>query len=325
MFQLRNRKKHVPSDKGKQFFQGNYQMLGYRYFIVLMVLLLQACAAVNTFPTIARSGDTVSVMIGGSEKARKETVAVTLTDANNMVWDLKALNLVRSVFNLRADGRASGMHYSSYPNAFVSWGEGHEPLQTVMVIDLPDNLPAGNATLSVDTLTDDDSSGIARPYHVNIEVLPGAGSADNFLRNDPFSGYQPADFASLEPAPHGKIDFGMNDGVIIGAASLVVDFDETVVNPDDLDLYVPQSNVRGSFASTGAFGATQRMVYWHTDGQQVFISIVAPQGIRQVYLMMYLLHPAGISGSPGFAITSSHVYDVDGNELSLTPVLNYYP
>ena len=33
--------------------------------LLAAVTLLQACTAVSTFPTIARPGDTVSVMVGG--------------------------------------------------------------------------------------------------------------------------------------------------------------------------------------------------------------------------------------------------------------------
>ncbi len=294
------------------------------YCCLLSLLLIQGCTAVATFPTVARAGDTVSVMIGGTEKARKSTISVILTDGGGQQWDLQLLGKVRSVFNLRADARAEGSHYSSYIDSYVSWSKGHEAVQTVLVVDIPVDALAGNAFLSVDPAVDDDSSGISAPYTINIEIIPGTGSSDNFLRRDAFSGSLPVDFSRLEPAPHAKISFGFADSVVIGAASLVVDFDETVVDPNNINLYVPESNVRGSYVSTGSFGDKQRMVYWHQDGQQVFIDVIAPQGIDQKYLMMYLLHPAGISGSAGFSITASTIYDVDGNEIVLLPTLKYF-
>ena len=293
------------------------------YFLLPGLLLLQGCVGVNAFPTVARAGDTVSVMIGGTEKARKNAVSVILTDIKGQDWDLQSLGLVRSVFNLRADGRAVGNHYTSYAESFVSWSEGHEPLQTVLVVDIPVGVAAGDAVLSVDVPVGDDSSGITSPYSINIEILPGQGANDNFVRQDAFSGYQPADFGMLEPAPHAKITFGANDGVIIGAVSLVVDFDEAVVSPDDLNVYAPTSNVRGSYASTGSFGDKQRMVYWRQDGSQLYLDIIAPQGINQRYLMAYIVHPPGIA-SPLFNIVDSKIFDTAGNEILLTPVLEYY-
>ncbi len=292
--------------------------------LISAFLLLQGCASVNTFPTVARQGDTVNIMIGGTEKARKDTVSVILTDSAGADWDLKALGLVRSVFNLRADGRSVGAHYSPYLDSYISWSEGHEPVQAVLVVDIPAGVPIGFSTLTIDTFVDDDSSGIGSPHSVNIEILDGLGNTDEFLRDTATSGQLPVDFNSLEPAPHAKINFGVTDGVTIGAASLVIDFDETILNPDDINVYVPESNVRGSVVDPGAFGKTQRMVYWHQDGLQLYIDIIAPQGINQAYLMAYIIHPQGLASDPTFTITSSTIYDVSGYEIVLTPTLEYF-
>ncbi len=292
---------------------------------IAVFLLLQGCASVNTFPTVARQGDTVSIMIGGTEKARKDTISVILTDSAGTDWDLKALGLVRSVFNLRADGRSVGAHYSPYLDSYISWSEGHEPVQAVLIVDIPAGVPVGFSTLTINTFVQDDSSGVTLPYLVNMEILDGLGNTDEFLRNTGLSGEQPVDFNRLEPAPHAKISFGITDGVTIGAASLVIDFDETILNPDDINVYVPESNVRGSVVDPGAFGATQRMVYWHQDGLQLYIDIIAPQGINQAFLMAYIIHPQGLASNPNFTITSSSIYDVNGYAIALTPGLEYFP
>lgn len=283
---------------------------------------MSGCTAVKTFPIAARSGDTISVMIGGSEQARKDTVAATLTDAAGGVWDLQTLGLVRSVFNLRADGRAHGMHYSSYLDSFYSWSAGHEPVQTVMVADLPVGLSPGNATLTVRLNATDNSSGISDPVNITLEILTGSGSSTNFARKNGGGGSIPADLLALEPAPHAKLTFGT--GTTMGAASVVIDVDQTIVNMDDLDVYVAESNVRGSFVSTGAFGDKQRMVYWRQDGDRLYIDIIAPQGIDSRYLQAFVMHPRGLSGSPGFSIVSAAVYDINGQSLAVTPQLVYY-
>jgi len=290
--------------------------------LLLLLAGLPACTSVNTFPMIARAGGTVSVMVGGSEKARKETIDVTLTDAGNQSWDLKSLGLVRSVFNLRTDGRAYGAHYSPYLESYISWAVGHEPVQTVLVADLPPSAATGPATMTINTHVNDDSSGIASPFTVNLEIIPGTGSSDQFLRRD-FGSGQPVDFARLEPAPHAKIGFG--SGSTIGAASLTISFNTAVLNPDDINIYVPESTVRGSFSIPGAFGATQRMVYWRQNGTQLYVDIVAPQGIDPRFLQLYLVHPRGLSGSVNFSLTSTAVYDVNGNAMAVQPSLVYFP
>jgi len=288
--------------------------------MLVMLAVLPACTAVNTFPMIARAGDTISVMVGGSENARKETVSVTLQDINGQTWDLKALGLVRSVFDLRMDGRAEGLHYSPYLDADISWILGHEPVQTVLVADLPTNVAPGKAVLTISLNAGaDNSSGVADPFTVKLEIVPGSGSPDQFLRKDSLSGTKkPAELGKLEPAPHAKVSFV--SGSLVGAASLKISFDSAVLNGGDINVYTPESTVR-----TTAFGVTQRMVYWHQDGQNLYVDIVAPQGINGKYLQLYVIHPKGLSGSPNFTMTSATLYGVNGSMISAQPTLQYFP
>lgn len=287
-----------------------------------VLALLSGCTSVNTFPNIARPGDTVSVMIGGSEKANKNSVAATFTDAMGQSWDLKALGLVRSVFNLRTDGRANGAHYSPYLDNYISWVFSHEPLQTVLVTDIPTAAAPGQGNLTISVNANDNSSGVADPFNVKLEIIPGSGIADQFL-NRRSSGNVPADFSRLETAPNAKVTFGTGT-TFIGAASLVVSFDPAIVNPNDLNIYVPESTVRGS-GTTAPFGKTQRMVYWRQDGTKLYVDIIAPQGINPRYLQFFVVHPRGLVGSPALSIVSAQVYGTDGNAIAITPALTYSP
>ncbi len=288
-------------------------------------LFLSACTSVNTFPSIARPGDTVSFMVAGSAQTKKHNVTVQLTDASNQVFDLQALGLVRSVFNLRPDGRASGMHYSDYLESYISWSFGHEPLQTVMVTDLPANVAPGLANLTVSLVgVSDNSSGFANgPFNIKLDIIPGSGTPDPISRKSS-SGPVPVDFSRLETAPNAKISFS-SSATAIGAASLVLDFDEAIVNPSDINVYVPESTVRGDYSGPGAFGTTQRMVYWHQDGQKLYVDIIAPQGIYSRFLQFYVVHPSGLAGSPAFNILSAQVYGTDGSPVAITPALTYSP
>lgn len=291
--------------------------------LLTVFLSLQACTSVNTFPMIARAGDTVSVMVGGSEQARKTTISASLQDANGQTWDLKSLGLIRSVFELRTDGRAYGAHYSPYLDSYMPWSSGHEPVQTVLVTNLPPSAAPGAATLTISLNATDNSSGIADPFTVNLEIIPGTGSPDKFMRYQSGSNPLSADFGRLEPAPHAKISFA--SGTIVGAASLKVSFNSAVLNGNDINVYSPESTVRGNFLNTGAFGATQRMIYWHQDGQNLYLDIVAPQGIDGRYLQLYVVHPKGLSGLPNFTLTSASLYGTDGALIAVQPTLQYFP
>lgn len=293
-------------------------------WILILLVGLSACTGVNTFPMIARAGDTVSVMIGGTEQARKETVNVTLTDVNNQTWDLQALGLVRSVFNMRMDGRATGLHYSSSIDTDISWIYGHEPVQTVLVTDLPAGAAPGQARLTISANAAGNSSGIVDPFTVKLEIVPGAGMPDQFLRKNSLTNTKiPVDFSRLEPAPHAKVSFV--NGTIIGAASLKISFNNAVLNGADINIYSPESTVRGVYGTSGAFGEMQRMIYWHQNGQSLHVDIVSPQGVNGKYLQLFVIHPVGLSGSPDFVLTDAKVYDINGSLISTQPTLHYFP
>ena len=83
---------------------GMVRVGGFALMLLGFLVSLGGCTAVNTFPMAARPGDTISVMVGGSEQVRKGSISAILTDAAGGQYDLQALGLVRSVFNLRADG-----------------------------------------------------------------------------------------------------------------------------------------------------------------------------------------------------------------------------
>ena len=298
------------------------------FITISIVLWLQGCASVNTFPTLARAGNTVTMLIGGSDEARKETTSVVLTDVNSGVWDLSALGLVRSVFNVQMDAKATGQNYSSYIESFTPWAYGHELLQTVLITDLPANLPVGAAVIEVNTNTGDNSALLfPGPSLINIEIVAGVGQSDQFSRRSSLGATVDADFSKLEPAPYAKVDFGAYDdfSTPIGAVSLVVDFDEAVIDPADINVYVPSSTIRGTPSITGQHGDNQHMVHWRQDGLQVFIDIIAPGGINQGYLDVYVIHPPGVVGAPNFSLTSTSAYTVDGVSMVAAPSLSYHP
>jgi hypothetical protein len=307
-----------------EIISGGMAMRNILILFLCSIPLLAGCTSVGPFPTIARAGDTLSVMVGGTENARKETIDVTLQGSNGQIWDLKALGKVRSVFNLRMDGRAYGYHYSPYLDMYITWSNGHEPVQTVLVADLPPDVPTGYAYLTISKHVTDNSSGATDPFTVRVEIIGGVGMANKFSRRDAFLGSVPADFSRLEPAPHAKIGFG-SSGQIIGAASLVVSFNSSVLSPSDINVYVPESTVRGSVDTAGSFGDTQRMVYWRKDASRLYLDVVAPQGIDSKYLQLFLVHPRGLMGSVNFSIVSAVVYDTNGNAISNVPVLTYSP
>jgi hypothetical protein len=101
-----------------------------------------------------------------------------------------------------------------------------------------------------------------------------------------------------------------------------------ILNGDDINIYAPESTVRGTAVDTGAFGATQRMIYWRRSGNEILIDVIAPQGLDSRYLILYVVHPTDLPDIPDFAlsnITTPVFYNQDGNEITpLATNLEYF-
>ena len=105
-----------------------------------------------------------------------------------------------------------------------------------------------------------------------------------------------------------------------------MDFDGTVVNGDDLDVYVADTTTqRGTIFQSGPFGQNQRMVYWRRNGNQLLITVLAPKGIEDKFLQIYVVHPRGLAGDPALSLASTTAYDLDGNLITATPLFTYFP
>ena len=298
---------------------------------IFLLFLFQGCTGINTFPTIARPGDTVTMMLGGSEQVSKDTIDVTLVQGSS-TWNLADPNgdsdrsdsKIRSVFEVRTDGRARGLNYNNGQTMNQIWAFGHEPVQSMMIVDLPPDVQPGEAFLHIAHNVTDNSSSTPTSFDIALTIVdvPGtSGASDSFLRTTT-SGAVGANLSELEPAPHAKVSFGPY-GQAIYAASLEVDFDETVVTPTDLNVYIPEAIIGGTL------GSNQRMAYWRQDGDKVYIDIIAPNSIKSQYLKVYIMHPPGVTADPAFILSNATFYDQNGVDVTylagFTETLEYFP
>ena len=287
---------------------------------VFLLAILQGCTGITTFPSIARPGDSLAIMLGGSEQVNKDNIDVTLIQGASS-WDLADPNgdldrsdsMIRSVFEVRTDGRAEGLIYNNPSTMTQIWTFGHEPVQSIMIVDLPTDVLPGAAQLNVTINTPDNASGVNLNFNIDLTVvdIPGSTGA-----SDPFDmrtvlGTVGANLGDLEPAPHAKISFTPLNKLVY-AVSIEIDFNEIVVAPDDLHVYIPEAIVGGSL------GANQRMAIWHQDGDRLYIDIIAPGGIQSRYLKIYVMHPSSVTLDPGFMLGSIIFYDQDGNDVTST-------
>lgn len=182
-------------------------------FIMLILPLIYACTATESFPNAARAGDTVALALGWNKvNINRNKIRVTITDVNGAVTTINPGDpALRALTNLYPDpvsrlmvgyalgyeaeptlqqGYTSGVYINSVTSGDNEWN------QTTVFLDLPTSLPEGPAQINViDTATDKVVGGAQA-----IEILPGEGSPNPmYVANDPdASGLTPGEAATLE-------------------------------------------------------------------------------------------------------------------------------
>ncbi len=216
--------------------------------MVLLVMFLgfSGCIGFQSFPLAARSGDTISLALGGS--VVHETIPgdqITLNDLditiqqdinqNGVIDDNEKFAVTkRYLFRIYPDPTSYVWNFSAEyygTNYGTPVGQGGEWSAIVDLTDpigtplpLVGNLPA---TLAVTTskLTDNFwYSAEGSLSNIPINILPGTGQSHHF-NND--GGSYDADFAHVQPLP--QLAIGFTGSADIAAAALDIDYNETVL------------------------------------------------------------------------------------------------
>jgi hypothetical protein len=183
-----------------------HQMINLKVRIALLasiLLILHACTGFQTYPKVARAGDTISIAVGspvGMTKDSNNTTAVYLPDSGGTF----PLTL-RSVFNLYPD-KKSRLYLPNSVTASLINSAGHEAWQTVMMIDLPTNLPVGSGSIQITSIAEYPSiNNHINNVPISLEIVSGIGQADTFSYEFGLGLSSPGDLSLLEALPHALI------------------------------------------------------------------------------------------------------------------------
>ncbi len=183
-------------------------------FILSFLLFLAGCSGVQTFPNMARAGDTVSITMGWQKNFKRSNTTVTITPSVGAPVIYQANDAaLRAIVNFYPDpvswivvgtdikknaGFNDGYVYGSTINNNFTDGD-HDWWQTTAFVDLPLTLPVGEATIQFTNDIGESRSSI-------VEIVSGNGSAESFNAkgNGPLSSGQ---LASLERSPYLEVSF----------------------------------------------------------------------------------------------------------------------
>ncbi len=276
----------------------------------LVLPLVYACTATESFPNAARAGDTVALALGWNKVAvNRNTIRVTITDALGVVTTinpgdpaLRALTQLypdpvsRLIVEYEAVDSLGGEEYTqahtsgTYITGGVTGGD-KELNETTLFLDLPGNLSEGAAQIKVYNTATNKLVGYAQW----IEILPGEGSPNPmYVLGDPdASGLTPGEAATLERGVYSTITFG---GTTIPHA-LQLELSRAV---DDKRAWVV--NPRGDLKNLA----------WTDTGSTIKVIMTPPFGATPSRVKNFKFHIAG--GVTGLALVpgSLKAYDING-------------
>ena len=285
-------------------------------FLVAALIGLTGCAGYQTFNHLARSSDTVALAAGWKQTFSSSTLRITITDlvGTQTTYEPGDPN-IRAVINMYPDplsnfvvSRETGIDTSLYANAFASQinenytGGDNDWWQTVVFVNLPDNMAIGNANIVAESI-DPTSILVVETASSTVEIVPGVGAPNPLSASWYYGnhfGLSRDHLKLLERSSYYQIDF-TGGAEIPTAISLEMTHDPDIDNGGVGRAFVV--NPRGEMKN----------IHWVDDGTTAKAIILPATSGGFSKLVDFKFYVGG--GVNNLVISSLQAYDQNGNEL----------
>lgn len=285
---------------------GRTRMPWAQLWLLALLMLLGGCAGVQTFPNVARSGDTVAVAAGWKQDFTRDDLTVIITAADGLVIVYPPGDpAVRAVVNLYPDPLSSmivsertGQDLTPYARTYADMvnvnftGGDRDWWQTTVFIDLPPGLALGPATVML-------SNAAGLQATTAMEIVAGAGTPAVF--NAELAGpLQPDQLAALERVAHYSVRFS---GAILPHAiqvDLSHDPDADHGGSGRAHVVNPRGDIKG--------------IAWTDDGENLRVLLTPVRDGAIGALTDFKFYVGG--GVGDLALVSVRAFDVSGNPIS---------
>ena len=280
------------------------------YLFILFAFLLQGCVATQSFPTVARGGDTITLAVGSPDGMTKSnTTAQFVSDVDASIIPLT----IRSIIRLRPDNTSNLALFDGIVNA-QDYYTGHSQWLTVMVIDLPEGLTIGAGHIDI---TSSASYGSLQ-YGINdipvsLEIIAGTGSPNEFTYNNNFGGVGPGNLASLESLPQAVLrPPNLTSFLPFAAAEIKVNVPLGSI-PDHAIRVVADDFYTKNHQD-------QVQMNWSRNGDVFTVNFISPTASMEPKQLRFsiVLRPGNtFLTSPAPSVVSTKLYDVNGERTEI--------
>ncbi|VAW53357.1 hypothetical protein MNBD_GAMMA06-386 [hydrothermal vent metagenome] len=285
-------------------------------FFAVILLALQGCVGIQSFPLAARAGDTITIAAGSVDgmTTSNTTVKFVSDEATTFGDEYDLTSNIRVITKIYPDKTSAAWMTSNA--AGIPPASGHGSWQSIIVLDLASAIPVGMGHFVITTSAYTGNSLVMTSISdtpVAIEILPGVGSANNFSYK--FFGNVAGDLSMLKPGNQAIVANAANGGaqLIYGAINVVVNaaiLDGEGSNLPDSDiLIVPDDQPIDAFS--------QKQLSWSRTGDEISIHIISPVGkLSEIQARASIVIPEDASFTIPPTITSITYYDINGDVVA---------
>ncbi len=274
--------------------------------IIIASTIFTGCVGLNTYPKVARAGDTTAISAGWKHYFTRDNITVTITPSSGVpTIYLPNDPAVRAAVNFYPDPVSSlvvssetGQDITPYATTYaalvnVNTTDGDKDWwQTTVFIDLPSSLSTGSATIDITTPEGEAISTM-------VEIIGGIGEPESFSTQE-FGALNVNHLSSLERANH----FVVASGGLTVPHAIQVDMTH---DPDAASggVGVPYViNTRGDLKN----------IIWKDDGVNLRVILTPTKTMTLTDMKDFKFYVAG--DITGLQVVGVSAFDINGSPVT---------
>lgn len=305
------------------------------HLFLLAIAMLSGCTAIQPFPQVVRSGDTISLMVGSQSGMGKGNTQVWFTSDADTANPIDLSGGILAFFDLYAD-RSSWAYSPNNADADTNFRYlHHEAWQTAVALDLPLGLPLGPGTIQVQTTVPQPKpleAGYLDVYpdintvDIRMEILPGDGTPNPFQYKTTFDGTLSGDLRNLKLMRQALVQPPVEDpGGLWPTTFGAIEVKLSLPMLDADGLPPTEANVRLATQSVSTYTDSRLQTTWSFDGSELTVLFLSATGNIHYYEPRFgaVAEYAYFTEAPVPSVTSARYFDSNGNEVPGPAITDY--
>jgi hypothetical protein len=278
--------------------------------LIIFIYILQGCVATQSFPTVARAGDTITLAVGSPDGMNKSNTSAQFV--SNVDGSVIALP-IRSIIRLRPDETSNLALFDGIVDA-EDYYTGHSQWISVIVIDLPEGLTVGSGVININSSASYGTLPVGiNDIPVSIDIIEGTGIRNDFTYNNNFGGVGPGNLSSLEALPQAVMrPPHLTQTVLLAAAEIKVNVSLGSIPNRAIRVVADDFYTKNSH--------DQVQMNWSRNGDDFTVNFISPTASMEPKQLRFsiVLRPGNtFITDPPPRVISVRLFDIDGEPIEL--------